>query len=101
MKLRHQIQRRHRNGSAILVLLMLLSVAALLAVSNHMALRHLYGELKLLETHQQKKYTPPARVVSTNGVTVSPFAGSNTNASPVLHLDPGSNRVSGLPIHRP
>ena len=54
-------QHRHENGSAVLVLLGLLSIAAILTVSDHMALRHLFGELKRIETQQRKKYTPPSQ----------------------------------------
>ena len=52
---------RRENGSAVLVLLALLSIAAILTVSDHMALRHLFGELKRIETQQRRKYIPPSQ----------------------------------------
>lgn len=56
-------KRRRENGSAVLVLLALLSIAALLTVSDHMAIRQLFGELKRIETQQRKKYAPPSQPV--------------------------------------
>jgi hypothetical protein len=78
MTLRLTILRRHRrdHGSAVLVLLALLSIAAILTVSDHMALRHLFGELKLIETQQKKKYPPPLPPFNPPS---SPQTNNNTN----------------------
>ena len=70
--------RKPQEGSAVLVLLALLSIAALLAVSNQMILRRLSGELRLVETRQLKRLTQqpvqplePAATNRTNVVSVS------------------------------
>ena len=63
--------RRHQQGSAVLVLLSLLTIMAIFAASNQMTLRRLHRELQLIETRQQKKYPlplphPQASTVATN-----------------------------------
>jgi hypothetical protein len=67
---------RRDHGSAVLVLLALLSIAAILTVSDHMTLRHLFGELKRIETQQRKKYPAPLEPLKTPS---PPQTNNNTN----------------------
>jgi hypothetical protein len=84
--------RQRQSGSAILVLLTLLSIATLLAVSNHLTLRHLLGELKLLEFHQRQKYLPVRQLNPTNTVAIkAPIpVPALTNGSAVPDLNPSA-----------
>lgn len=49
-----------RRGSAIIVVMLLLSVMAVYVVCNARTLATLKGELKLIELKQQKKFSPVA-----------------------------------------
>lgn len=48
-----------RSGSAVLILLVLLSLMAILTTSNHTTLRQMRKELDLMELQQIKKFVPP------------------------------------------
>ena len=50
---------RQDRGSAILVLMALLAIAAIFTASNQLTLRRFYRELQLLEKQQRKKFIPP------------------------------------------
>jgi hypothetical protein len=58
MNLQSVSKGRRQQGTAMLVLLSLLTIAAILFVSNHMALRRLQGELSLIESRQNRKFIP-------------------------------------------
>jgi Na+-transporting NADH:ubiquinone oxidoreductase subunit NqrC len=50
--------RRGRQGSALMVVLVFLSLIAALVVSNSVMLHHLDRELRLLDRQQQRKFEP-------------------------------------------
>ena len=51
--------RSSTQGSAVLIILILLSLMAVLVVSNSVSLRRLKVELELLEQKQQHKFSLP------------------------------------------
>jgi hypothetical protein len=61
--LRSQASRRWprngQRGSAVLIVLILLSIMTVLLVSNAIALRRVQVELRLLDQHQQARYSKP------------------------------------------
>lgn len=84
----------HRQGSALLILLILLSIAIVLTVCNQMTLRRLMGELNLLEKRQQQRYSQPT---ITNSVASLRSDSTNVVAnpagdSPAADFNPSSGR---------
>ena len=53
--------RKRENGSAVLIVLLLLAMVGTLAVSNAVTLRRLKVELQLLEQQQQARWVAGAR----------------------------------------
>ncbi len=59
------------SGSAVLILLVLLSLMAILTTSSHTTLRQLRKELDLIEAQQLKKFPAPPSQVQTNNPPVT------------------------------
>ena len=53
------MKRNKENGSALMVVLVVIACVTTYAVANSVLLHHLKAELRMIEKQQEKKFTKP------------------------------------------